>query len=129
MSSVNTQNKESENPETQPVITTPEETSIAVSEQNEQTAEQATVQAQPQFDTRSLREITVEIPADVVSKQWDKTVRSLSKEARIPGFRPGKVPASLIRARYADHIKEDIINTLGQQYCQEAIQKEGQSGI
>jgi trigger factor len=56
--------------------------------------------------------IHVEIPWEDVDKHIRQTVRQLSRNARIPGFRPGKAPDSLIRSRYAQHIREDVINHL-----------------
>ena len=130
MSSVNTQKNESENPETQPVITTPEETgSVTASEPHEHTHEhtheETQAEAQPPFDTRCVREINVEIPAEVVSKQWDTIVQRYSKVARVPGFRHGKVPPSIIRTRFADDIKKEVFEALVPQHFREAVQKEG----
>ena len=50
----------------------------------------------PPMDPACKREINVEIPADVVAKHQETLVRQYSKQARIPGFRKGKVPASMV---------------------------------
>jgi trigger factor len=71
------------------------------------------------------REITVEIPADIVSKQFDTTASEYSKVARVPGFRKGKVPASLIRSRFASEIRTEVLETLVPEYFRESVSKQG----
>lgn len=53
--------------------------------------------------------IHFEIPWEDVSKHIKEAVRMISKSARIPGFRPGKAPESLIRSKYSQHIKDEVI--------------------
>lgn len=71
------------------------------------------------------REVSVEIPADVVSQQREALLRQYSKQARIPGFRKGKVPATLLRNRFADEIKNDVIESLVPKYFREAVIQAG----
>ena len=52
-----------------------------------------------------VREIEVEIPAERVRKETKKVVRQISRVARVPGFRPGKAPAEIVRRRFWDDIK------------------------
>ncbi len=59
-----------------------------------------------------LREIEVEIPIEVVSKETKKVVREFSKVARIPGFRPGKAPAEMIRRRFWSDIRGEVLQNL-----------------
>jgi trigger factor len=47
------------------------------------------------------KNLVVEIESDVVDAEIDKVARDYSKAARIPGFRPGKVPAKIVRQRFA----------------------------
>lgn len=125
---MNTQNTENDNPQSEPVETEATATdSTAATEQHEEHAHDHAghTHEEPPFDTRCVREITVDIPAEVVSKQWDKTVQEYSKFARVPGFRKGKVPASVIRNRFSDDIRKDIFEALVPQYFREAVQKEG----
>lgn len=76
-------------------------------------------------DMRSWRTVEVEIPADVVSKQMDATVQKYTKVARVPGFRKGKVPVSIIRNRFSDDVRAEVIETLVPQYFKQAVDKEG----
>ncbi|HEY6969574.1 MAG TPA: trigger factor [Candidatus Angelobacter sp.] len=72
-----------------------------------------------------VRQVDVEIPADIVSKEWDSTVHRYSKLARVPGFRKGKVPASIVRNRFAEEIKKDVLESLAPEYFRQAVIKEG----
>jgi trigger factor len=71
------------------------------------------------------REVSVEIPADVAGKTWDNLVKRYARSARVPGFRKGKVPATVIRKRYSEEIKTDIIESLVPQYFRAVVEKEG----
>ena len=72
-----------------------------------------------------VRQVDVEIPADIVSKEWDSTVQRYGKLARVPGFRKGKVPASIVRNRFAEEIKKDVLESLAPEYFRQAVVKEG----
>ncbi len=61
------------------------------------------------------REVSVEVPADEVSKAYSKVVKRYSKMARIPGFRAGKVPDSLIRSRFAKEVRQEVMDSLVQE--------------
>lgn len=65
------------------------------------------------------REIELEIPADRVQKAAEKVARDIVRIARIPGFRPGKAPITLVRRRFADDIQGEVVQSL----VPEAIEK------
>ena len=48
-------------------------------------------------------------------------VRDISRVARIPGFRPGKAPATLIRRRFADDIQGEVVQSLVPEYLEKAL--------
>jgi trigger factor len=58
------------------------------------------------------REIQVEVPAEEVARETENTVRKYQKLARLPGFRQGRVPASIIRQRFAEEIKTEVADHL-----------------
>lgn len=58
------------------------------------------------------KELVIEIPVDVVRREADTVTAQYTKMARIPGFRPGRAPASLIRNRFRDDIKSEVVQTL-----------------
>ena len=70
------------------------------------------------------RELSIEIPADVVTAETDHLVNRYQKLARVPGFRKGKVPASVIRQRFADDIKSEVVESLVPKYFREEAAKQ-----
>src|SRR5947209_5173114 len=79
----------------------------------------------PPMDPACKREIEIEIPADVVTKQRELLVGQYAKQARVPGFRKGKVRASLINNKLNDEIMSDLVEQLVPQYYQQMVLKEG----
>jgi len=63
-------------------------------------------------DSATKREIQVEIPIEDVNRQTDSLIQKYQKVARIPGFRRGHVPASIIRQRFSEEIKTDMVEAL-----------------
>lgn len=53
--------------------------------------------------------IHFEIPWEDVDLHVKESVRHIMRTARIPGFRPGKAPEQVVRSRYAQHIKDDVM--------------------
>jgi trigger factor len=66
----------------------------------------------PILNPDCTRELALDIPAEDVSKAFRSVVRNYQKYAKIPGFRPGKVPESVIRRRFAAEIRKDVIDGL-----------------
>ena len=66
----------------------------------------------------------MEIPADIVSAESDAVLARYQKLARVPGFRKGKVPASIVRQRFADDIKSEIVEALVPRYFREEAKKQ-----
>jgi trigger factor len=66
----------------------------------------------PVLNPDCTRELVLDIPADEVSKAYSNTVRNYRKYAKIPGFRAGKVPETVIKRRYANEIRKDVIDAL-----------------
>ena len=67
------------------------------------------------------REIELEIPAENVTKATDKVAREFARHARIPGFRPGKAPVTLIRRRFAEDIQGEVLQSLVPEYLEKAL--------
>jgi trigger factor len=66
----------------------------------------------PDKESSTKREIQVEIPVADVNRQTDALIQKYQKVARIPGFRRGHVPASIIRQRFSEEIKTDMVEAL-----------------
>jgi trigger factor len=58
------------------------------------------------------REVSVEVPAEDVAREWKRALARFQKHARLPGFRNGKVPATLIRSKFGDDIKSEVVEHL-----------------
>ncbi len=58
------------------------------------------------------REVSIEVPAEDVTREWKSAVARFQKHARIPGFRKGKVPPTLVRSKFADEIKSEVVEHL-----------------
>ena len=67
------------------------------------------------------RELEVEIPAEEVQKAVERVAREFARVARIPGFRPGKAPVTLIRRRFADDIKSEVLQSLVPEQFERAV--------
>jgi len=72
-------------------------------------------------ETNCRRELELEIPAENVKKAAEKVTRDLARVARIPGFRPGKAPVTLIRRRFADDIQGEVVQSLVPEYLEKAL--------
>lgn len=77
----------------------------------------------PTLNPECTREVDIELPAEEVTRSFQKVVKRYQKMARIPGFRAGKVPESLIRSRFADSIRQDVIEALLPAQFQAAIEQ------
>src|SRR5262245_66195487 len=71
------------------------------------------------------KSVKVEIPQDVVDAEIDRLARDYSKKARIPGFRPGKAPARVIKQRFRDQILHDVAHELVPSAIDEAMRERG----
>jgi trigger factor len=70
------------------------------------------------------RRMRVELPADQIDAEVEKRVKKAARNVRMDGFRPGKVPLSLIRQRYGAAIREEVFGDLVQSSYFEAVAKE-----
>jgi trigger factor len=70
------------------------------------------------------RELDLEIPAEEVSKATEKVAKEFARVARVPGFRPGKAPISLIRRRFAEDIKGEVLQTLVPERVEKAVSEQ-----
>jgi trigger factor len=67
------------------------------------------------------RELELEIPAEEVSKATERVAKEFARVARVPGFRPGKAPVSLIKRRFADDIKGEVVQSLVPERVEKAV--------
>lgn len=55
------------------------------------------------------KKVSIEIPADQVNSEIEKTYANIQKRARIQGFRPGKAPLQLIKRTYSDSMRDEVM--------------------
>jgi trigger factor len=78
-------------------------------------------------DTR--KDLKVEIPTDIVNESIDRIARDYSKRARVPGFRPGKAPARVIKQRYKSEILHDLMHDLIPRAVDDALRERGMEAL
>jgi len=70
------------------------------------------------------RRMRVELPAERIEKEVDSRLKSVGKNVKIKGFRPGKVPAKVVKQRYGAQIRQEVLSDLLQQSYSDAVQQE-----
>src|SRR6476469_2575226 len=71
------------------------------------------------------KNLKIEIPSDVVDAEIDRVARDYARKARIPGFRPGKAPARVIKTRFKDQILHEVAHELIPPAVDEALREKG----
>ena len=70
------------------------------------------------------RLLEVSVPVNVVEEAEERTARRYASSVRLPGFRPGKAPAALVRKRFRDAIRQQALESLLQDAYQEVVERE-----
>ena len=70
------------------------------------------------------RRVTVELDAEQVTDSIDKAYKKLQKKARLPGFRPGKAPLSILEKHFKAQIEEEVTNELVQKSFPEVMEQQ-----
>jgi trigger factor len=71
------------------------------------------------------RRMQISVPAATVASFEDQAARKYATQARIPGFRPGKAPAAMVRKRYAAEVRQEAIELAMNDAFREAVEREG----
>jgi len=69
-------------------------------------------------------EIEVTVPVDEIARETDRVVADIQQKAKLPGFRPGKAPASLIRSKFSRQVREDVLENLLPKYFRQKVEEE-----
>ena len=75
------------------------------------------------------KNVRVEIPTDVVNAEIDRVATDYSRKARVPGFRPGKAPARVIKQRYKEQILHDVAHDLIPRAVGDALREKGMEAV
>ena len=69
-------------------------------------------------------ELEITVPVDEIDRETDRVVADIQLKARLPGFRPGKAPASLIRTKFSKQVREDVLENLLPKYFKQKVEEE-----
>jgi trigger factor len=75
--------------------------------------------------SETRKNLSFEVPSDVVKVEIDRVAKGYSRTARVPGFRQGKVPANLVKQRYKDQILYDVAQDLIPRIVNDALHERG----
>lgn len=75
--------------------------------------------------TETQKHLSFEVPPDAVASEIQKVAQGYSRSARVPGFRRGKVPATVVKQRYKDQILYDVANAMIPRLVDEALRERG----
>jgi trigger factor len=67
--------------------------------------------------------LEVTVPAEEVERETEKVVQALREKVHLPGFRPGKVPASIIRSRFPGEVRQGVLEALIPKYLRQEVEK------
>lgn len=70
------------------------------------------------------RTLEITVPVEEVEKAAEKAVQELAARVRLPGFRPGKVPPSLVRTRFASDIRQAVVEELIPRFLQKKVEED-----
>jgi trigger factor len=69
-------------------------------------------------------ELEITVPEDEIQRETERVVSDIQKKVRLPGFRPGKAPASIIRTKFGNEVRQDVLEHLVPKYFQKRVQEE-----
>jgi len=69
-------------------------------------------------------EIEITVPVDEIARETERVVANIQQKVRLPGFRPGKAPTSLIRTKFAHQVREDVLESLLPKYFDKRVKEE-----
>jgi trigger factor len=75
--------------------------------------------------SETLKHLSFEVPPEVVTAEIERVARNYTRSAKVPGFRPGKVPAKIVKQRYKDQILHDVAHDLIPRLVGTALKERG----
>jgi trigger factor len=70
------------------------------------------------------KRLKIQVPADEVNKQIDTRLREIGKQVRLKGFRPGRIPYSVLKQRYGPQATQEVVQQTAQSALQQAVEQE-----
>ena len=68
--------------------------------------------------------LEITVPVAEVESETERVVAEIQKKVRLPGFRPGKAPVSLVKSRFASDIRHDVLGKLVPRFFRATVEKE-----
>lgn len=69
-------------------------------------------------------EVEVTVPVDEIGRETERVIEKIQKKVRLPGFRPGKAPPSLIRSKFSGEVRQDVLESLIPKYLEKRFREE-----
>ncbi|HWG35775.1 MAG TPA: trigger factor [Gemmatimonadaceae bacterium] len=82
------------------------------------------IQLNPKTTTGVERAVEVTVPASEVAAAEERTTKRYASQARLPGFRPGKAPAAVVRKKFAEAIRNETIESVVREAYKEIVEKD-----
>jgi trigger factor len=73
--------------------------------------------------TPTTRKLTINVPADAIQSECNTIYSQLQATAKIPGFRPGKIPQSILEKKFSKNVENEIIEKIVPKFYMEAIKE------
>jgi len=83
-----------------------------------------TIEITPKESTGVDRHIQVSVPVETVRDAEEKAARRYASSVRLPGFRPGKAPAAMVRKKFAEQIRQEALESLVRDAYKEVVEKD-----
>ncbi len=74
-------------------------------------------------------ELEITVPVDEVDRETERAVADIQKKVKLPGFRPGKAPASLVRTKFSQEIRQEVVDALLPKAFREKAEQENLSVV
>jgi trigger factor len=75
------------------------------------------------------KELVIEVPPNIVKEEADTVTAHYRRMARIPGFRPGRAPVSLVRRHFQEDIRNEVVQTLLPKYFENAVKEQNMAVV
>lgn len=75
------------------------------------------------------KNVEVEVPSDAVTRELDSVSREFARQAKIPGFREGKIPLGVVRNRFQKEIQDEVVQRLLPKFFHEVISEKGLEAV
>ena len=69
-------------------------------------------------------EIEITVPVDEIDRETERVIAGIQQKVKLPGFRPGKAPANLIRTKFASQVREDVLENLVPKFFRKKMEEE-----